>query len=337
MRTQVTLSEVAEAAGVHTSTASRALNKQTRSVVNPETVERVLAAAKRLDYSPHPLARGLRTNRTMTVAMVIPDIENPLFGPIIAGAEERLVDDDFSLVISDASRQPETAVEALVDRRVDGLIMATATTDDHLIEDLRKRHIPVVLVNRTDDGATPSIAGDDQMGIGLVVRHLVELGHTNIGHVAGPMNFSTGRDRRRAFLRSLSEAGLPTSEEQIGETPWLQVEPGFNAAKELLERRPDLTALVGANDLVAMGCYQAIRESGRVVGDDVSVTGYNDIGFLELLEPAMTSVRAPYRRMGAEAASMLLGMIGIDGESSIPESILLTPELAIRESTKPPR
>ena len=333
----MTLSEVAKAAGVHTSTASRALNEQTRSVVNPETVERVMAAAKKLDYSPHPLARGLRTNRTMTVAMVIPDIENPLFGPIIAGAEERLVADNYSLLVSDAGRQPETAVEALVDRRVDGLIMATASINDHMIEDLRRRNVPLVLVNRTDDGATPAIFGDDHAGIQLVIEHLVGLGHRSIGHVAGPEDISTGRHRRLAFQNSMDAAGVPVSDDLIEQASWFQVEPGCKSAKILLERRPDITALVAANDLIAMGCYQAIRESGRTVGVDVSVTGYNDIGFLELLEPAMTSVRVPYRRMGAEAASMLLDIVEDGEELSRQKSVRLAPHLSIRESTGAPR
>jgi LacI family transcriptional regulator len=327
------LSDVADEAGVHTSTASRALNAETRAVVNPETVERVLAAAQKLDYTPHPLARGLRTNRTMTVAMVIPDIENPLFGPIVAGAEETLVDAGYSLVISDASRQPETAVEALVDRRVDGLIMATAANDDDLIEDLRRRDIPVVLVNRTD-GTTPGISGDDEAGIGLVVDHLIELGHKTIGHVAGPLNISTGRDRCQAFLRSIRTAGLDDSTDLVEHASWFQVAPGRAAAAQLLERRPDITALIGANDLIAMGCYQAVRDRGRVVGTDISVTGYNDIGLLELLEPPMTTVSVPYRRMGGEAASMLLQMV-VDDHASV-GSVQLTPRLIVRESTKPP-
>lgn len=334
MKSQVTLSDVANEAGVHTSTASRALNAATRSVVNPETVERVLAAAAKLDYSPHPLARGLRTNRTMTVAMVIPDIENPLFGPIIAGAEETLVDNGYSLVVSDSSRQPETAVEALVDRRVDGLIMATATSDDEMIRDLTRRGIPVVLVNRSD-GHTAGISGDDEVGIGLVVDHLVGLGHSAIGHVAGPMNISTGRDRCDAFFTSMRRVGLEVSEDLVEHASWFQVAPGRAAAGRLLRRRPDVTALIGANDLIAMGCYQAIRDSGRKVGADISVTGYNDIGFLDLLEPAMTTVNVPYRQMGAEAASMLLAMVG-NGPASEIESIRLMPRLKVRESTGPP-
>lgn len=334
-----TLKDVAEKAGVHTSTASRALNELTRSVVNVDTVERVLEAARQLGYAPHPLARGLRTNRTMSVGIVIPDVENPLFGPIIAGVESALGDDGYSLLIANTEPDdpdPDSAIQPLVDRRVDGLILATATRDDHALERLKERGIPVVLVNRTAENVRlPAILGDDHAGIGLAVEHLVDVGHTAIGHVAGPSALSTGRARREAFMTWSGRLGLVSDRSNVEEARWFQVAPGHLAAKTLLERRPDLTAIVAGNDLLALGAYKAIREMGLQVGSDISVVGYNDIPLLDLMEPGLTSVRVPYREMGAEAARRLL--LGIGRLTDDVATIMLTPTLSVRGSTGPVR
>lgn len=342
MTSRITLRDVAHEAGVHVSTASRALNTETRGVVNSDTVKRVLDAADRLGYRPNPLAQGLRKNRTLTVGMVIPDIENPLFGPIIAGAEQALGGVGYSLLIANADRGGEShtgdVVRALVEKRVDGMVLATASRSDELIAELLETGMVVVLVNRATEGLpVPAILGDDIVGIGLVVDHLVDLGHERIGHVAGPQNLSTGMGRRQAFLSRMHSLGLAVDSSAVEEADWFQLEPGYQACRRLLERRPDLTALVAANDLIALGCYRAVRELGREVPHEVSVVGYNDMPLLDLMQPALTSVRVPYRQMGVTAAETLLSQLpggpGIEGGMSI----RLTPRLMVRDSTAPPR
>jgi LacI family transcriptional regulator len=341
MADRTTLKDVAREAGVHVSTASRALNPMTSSVVNPDTVERVASVAKRLGYRPHPLARGLRTNQTMSVGMVIPDVENPLFGPIIAGAESVLVEEGYSVVIGNADRgavHAEAVVADLIERHIDGLLLATATRSDDVVADLRRQEVATVLVNRrVDDGLTPAIIGDDRAGIGLAVEHLASLGHRHIGHVSGPSWVSTGRDRRHAFLGCLDELDLEAEPDRVEEADWFQVEPGYRACLALLERRPEVTAIVAANDLLGLGCYRAIRSLGQEVPVDVSVTGYNDIPLLDLMQPAMTAVRVPYREMGARGASTLLALMA--GAEPTPEEMVvrLAPTLAVRASTAPPR
>lgn len=323
---------------MHISTASRALNPGTAAVVNPETLERVTEAARRLGYRPHPLARGLRTNRTMSVGMVIPDVENPLFGPIIAGAESVLVEEGYSVLIGNADRGPshaETVIEEMRERHVDGLILATAGRQESEAAASARKEIPVVLVNRTVDGDTvPSIVGDDHAGIGLAVEHLAGLGHQRIGHVAGPSWVSTGLGRRQAFLHWMTRMGLHSDEDLVEEAEWYQLEPGYTAAVALLDRHPELTAIVAANDLLGLGCYRAIRSLGKEVASDVSVTGYNDIPLLDLMQPAMTAVRVPYREMGATAATTILSLMGGEEVSTAP--VRLTPSLVVRASTAPP-
>ena len=339
MNGRPTLKDVAREAGVHVSTASRALNPATSSVVNPDTLKRVVDAARKLGYRPHPLARGLRTNQTMSVGIIIPDVENPLFGPIVAGAESVLVEEGYSLLIGNADRgveHAEAVIEDMIERHVDGLILATVTREDGQLNAASAQGIPVVLVNRTvDDGDVPAIIGDDDAGIALAVDHLVSLGHRRIGHVAGPSWVSTGITRREGFVAAMTRHGLEVGADLIEEAEWYQVEPGANAAAALLERHPDLTAIVAANDLLALGCYRAIRSLGKEVGTDISVTGYNDIPLLDLMQPPMTAVRVPHRQMGAEAALTLLAMsAGADHHRGTKR---LTPTLVVRGSTAPPK
>lgn len=274
----------------------------------------------------------------MSVGVIIPDVENPLFGPIIAGVESVLVEDGYSVLIGNADRGPNHAdslVEDMLERHVDGLILATP---GRVVSDTARqaqRDVSMVLVNRSvDDDSIPAIVGDDHAGIGLAVRHLRELGHERIGHVAGPEWVSTGRGRRDAFLAWMSTVGLEADIDLVEEAEWYQVEPGTTAALALLSRHPDLTAIVAANDLLGLGCYRAVRSLGKVIGVDVSITGYNDMPLLDLMQPSLTAVRVPYRRMGVDAATTLLALIA--GEDVSPGRVLLSPTLATRSSTGPP-
>ncbi len=343
VKDRVTLRDVAREAGVHVSTASRALNEQTRSVVRPETTQRVLEMAEKLGYTPNRLAIGLRTDRSMTIGMVISDIENPVFGPIIAGVEASVGKEGYSTLIAEGLANDHAAlspvIDALVDRRVDGMILAMATRTGENAARLKRLGIPVILVNRTvDDVGVASIIGDDEHGIGLSVRHLAELGHRRIGHVAGPVETSTAIGRLRGFHSHMEELGLDHPDEVVEATEWYQIDPGYKSASILLDRRPDLTALIAANDLIALGAYRAIRERGLEVGADISVTGYNDMMLLDMIDPSLTSIRVPYRQMGAEAAAALLEMMNAsDDDQPTPVRRRLRPTLSVRNSTRPPR
>ncbi|HEU4320595.1 MAG TPA: LacI family DNA-binding transcriptional regulator [Acidimicrobiia bacterium] len=338
----MTLRDVARAAGVHVSTASRALNEETRSVVHPQTTERVLAVAEELGYTPNPLAKGLRTNKSMTIGMVISDIENPVFGPIIAGVEATVGREGYSTLIAEAIAHDPAAltpvIDALVDRRVDGMVLAMATRSGENAARLKRLGVPVVLVNRAvDDVEVASIVGDDQFGIGLSVQHLAGLGHELIGHLAGPMETSTALGRLQGYHKHMEELGLDHPDSAVESAEWYQIEPGYKAAGVLLDRRPDLTALVAANDLIALGAYRAIRERGLEVGADISVTGYNDMMLLDMIQPSLTSIRVPYREMGSEAAELLLQMMTHPDPESEPHGTKrLRPSLSARDSTQPP-
>jgi len=339
VRTAVTIRDVAREAGVHPGTVSRALNQETRVLVNQETARRVLAAAERLGYRPNRIARGLKTNRSHTIGVLIPDITNPLFPPILRGIEDRLADDGYTALIVNTDNDPvreRSHVEAMRARQVDGFISATARLDRELLDEIGAGSTPLVLVNRSlEDGSVTSVTVNDRRGIKLAVDHVVGLGHARIGHVAGPQNLSTGHRRHLGFLEAMHAAGLDAPAECVQFAHFFTDDEGAQACAALLEADPQITAIVAGNDLLALGCYDALRTRGVRCPQDISVVGFNDMPFIGRLLPPLTSVRIPQREVGTVAADLLLEQL-IDGAGPARE-ILLEPTLIVRGSTAAPR
>ena len=336
---RVTIQDVARAARVHASTVSRALNPHARALVTPAVAERVRAVAGRLGYVPDPVAAGLRTRRTATVGVLIPDLANPVFPPILRGIESALFEAGYTAIIANTDNDPDRACQALerlAARRVDGMILATVTHGDPLVARCRKLGLPVVLVNRGGDaGSASSVTNDDMRGIAAAVEHLVGLGHRRIVHVSGPRGLSTGAARRASFLAALRAHGLEAGDALIAEAASYSIAAGIPAAATLLDRHPDLTAIVAANDLLALGCYDELARRGRTCPRDVSVTGYNDMPFADRFAPPLTTVRIAHRAMGVEVARVLLAEIA--SARARRQQIRLEPELVVRGSTAPPR
>ncbi len=337
-RDTVTIRDVAREAKVHPGTVSRALNAQTRGLVNRGTAERVVLAAQRLGYRPNPIARGLKTNRSYTVGVLIPDITNPLFPPILRGIEDRLDRAGYTALIvntdNDAERE-RSHLEAMRARQVDGFIAATARLDRELLGELAAAGIPLVLINRSlEDAAVPAVAVDDRAGIGLAVRHVAGLGHARIAHLAGPQNTSTGHRRRLGFLEAMNTIGLDVPDPRVHVSRWYAEDEGARGCSRLLDTGADVTAIVAANDLLAIGCYDALAARRLHCPDDVSIVGFNDMPFIDRLSPPLTSVRVPQRELGAAAADLLLKRLADDAPKA--REILLEPGLIVRGSTAPP-
>ena len=261
------LKDVAKAAGVHTGTASRALNDRTASMVSPQTMERVREAADALGYRVNRVARGLKTSRSFTIGMLVPDITNPFFPPMVRGAGDGLSQAGYTLVLADTDNDPakERLHQALMlERQVDGLLLATARRRDDVVEELITTGLPFVLVNRTiDRGGVSAVIPDDQAGMALAVDHLHALGHRIIGHVAGPATTSTGARRAAGFdaaVRSLGVEPGPTIE-----APSFTVEGGRAVAERLLTGPTRPSAIVAANDLIALGALDVAASLGSVL------------------------------------------------------------------------
>jgi LacI family transcriptional regulator, galactose operon repressor len=338
MRSSVTIRDVARVAEVHPGTVSRALNEQTRALVNPETAERVLRVAGELGYRVNPIARGLKTNRSFTVGVLIPDLTNPLFPPIVRGIEDRLEHAGYTSLIVNTDNDPDrehAQADAMRARQVDGLIAATARLDAEPLADAAAAGIPIVLVNRSfEDRALPAVTVDDRHGIRLAVDHVADLGHTRIGHVAGPQNVSTGHRRYLGFLAAMEAHGLDVAAERISYADLFAEADGRRACAEVLAAVPQVTAIVAANDRLAMGCYDAVAAEGLTCPQDISIVGFNDMPFVDRLRPPLTTVRVPQREIGTAAADLLLAQLTDDPEP--PREVLLEPTLVVRSSTAPP-
>src|ERR1700744_5124296 len=234
----VTLRDVAVRAGVHPATASRALNPETRILVSEDTARRVLDAAEALGYSPTPVARSLRTRRSHTIGVLIPDLNNPLFPPMIRGIEDRLAERGYVALIGDTDS--DLAKERLVfdqmrARHVDGFVMATAISGSPILAEAAESDVPVVLMNRTSqDYPFSSVSVDNEQGVRAAVGHLAALGHTRIGHIAGPQNVSTGAARLRGFHAGMAAHKLPVTDGQIVYASAYSLEEGVRCAGELL-------------------------------------------------------------------------------------------------------
>jgi LacI family transcriptional regulator len=334
-----TLKDVAGEAGVHPATASRALNPETRHLVNDETAQRVHRVADSLGYQPNPIARSLKTARSSSIGLVIPDLTNPLFPPIVRGVEDVLGGVGYNAWIvntdNDAARET-AAVESLQNRSVEGFVFATARLHHPLLERLAAGGTPTVLVNRRlAMSDIPSVTGDDAGGIAMAMRHLVDLGHRKIVHLAGPQDLSTGVNRLRAFRQALEDHGLENSPSRLKLcSAWAET-AGAKAVTELLDDGVEFTAVVAGNDLLALGCYDALAERGLSCPGDISVVGFNDMPFVDKLSPPLTTVHIPHYEVGAEAAHLLLERLRAPNRPA--RSILLPLTLVNRQSTAPPR
>jgi LacI family transcriptional regulator len=338
----VTLRDVARRAGVHPATASRALNPETRLLVSDDTARRITEAAAALGYRPNAVARSLRTRRSHTIGVLIPDLNNPLFPPMVRGLEDRLAADGYVALIGNTDGRPERerqAFEQMRARHVDGFAVATAHRHSPLLAAAAAEGLNVVLMNRVADGTGfPSVSADNELGARLAVAHLLAAGHRRIAALAGPQCLSTGQRRHQGFQAAMAAAGV--APEAVVFAAAFTIEEGHRLGRELLAARPGLTAIAAANDMLAVGCYEAIDEAGLSCPADVSVTGFNDMPFIDRLRPPLTTVAFPHYRLGTEAAAMLLARLpgSPDRTPGSAPALLLVPELVARGSVAaPPR
>jgi LacI family transcriptional regulator len=331
----VTLRDVAAALGIHVSTVSRALDARTQQRVSTAVREQVRQAADRLGYQPNAAAYSLRTSRTRTVGVIVPDITDPVFPPIIRGIEEGLERHGYVAVLGntdgDVGREAKL-VSTLISRGVDGFIVASLRRHDATVAKLTAER-PVVTVTRSAETARfSSVVHDESDGIRRILTHLAALGHRAIGSIAGPGSVSTGFERLRAFRSELQALGMPASERLIVVASKFTEEDGERCTEELLARGVPFTALVCANDRLAIGAIAALQRNGLACPGDVSVTGFNDMALAARLAPPLTTVRLQHHRAGLEAAEILIDTL--EGRSPEPRHVVLPTEFVIRGSTR---
>jgi LacI family transcriptional regulator len=290
-----------------------------------------------LGYSTNTLARGLRTSRSQTVGVLLPDLNNPLFPPIVRGIEDALLPHGYTALIASTDNDAERErvyFRALLSRQVDGFIIATARDLDPVLDEARARDVAVVLVNRTDTARGFSlVTGEDREGVRAAVRHLADLGHRRIAHLAGPDGVSSATTRRSAFREAIANLGIPAEDAPVFPCAAFTEDAGLAATAQALAHSPKPTAVLAANDLIALGALRAIKAHGLRCPQDVSVVGFNDMRFADAFDPPLTTVHVPHQLMGAEAGRLLLDQFGRTGP--VAKSVLLPLTLVVRASTAP--
>ena len=329
----VTLADVAGEAGVSVMTVSRVVND--RPGVGPATRRKVRDAIRLLGYRPNIVARGLKAARSHTLGLLVPDITNPYFPDIVRGAEDVAFEAGYTVLLNNVIEDVEREAAALLafeDRRVEGVIACSPRLPEDRLHELLRRHEAAVVVNRR---APPVVAGsvrvDHEVGGRSIVRHVLASGARRLGLLAGPPDSAAGQERRTGIERELAghDVDLPLNRILPGRPT---LEGGTSAAHELLDRAPDVDALICFNDLVAAGALQALTERGLRVPDDVAVVGYDDIAFARMFTPPLTTLRVPTYELGAEAMRMLLARMQ-GRQRSV--GIVVQPELIVRGSTRP--
>jgi DNA-binding LacI/PurR family transcriptional regulator len=328
------LEDVARSAGVSKSIASRVLNGDPDLLVRPETRERVVRAARELSYRPHAAARGLKRAETGALALLVPALTNPVYVRIIRGAFERALERDFVVLLVedvDPARAEETASRLGQAGRIDGIVVASARPGHPLLRWLRRQGMPHVFVNRAVARSGRNVVMDEARASAAAVDHLAALGHRRIGHVAGPVELDTARRRAASFRAHAASRGLrfEANEGDFDEAG------GAAAARLLLERHGDLTALYTSTLTQAVGVLHAAWELGLDVPADLSLIAYDDMPLADYLRPPLTTVRMPLAELGAAAVDALVDQLvgGAPRDVTVPTE----PEVVVRGSTSRPR
>lgn len=303
----VTLKDVAAASGVSISTASRALDE--RSTSRSAAAAHVRKVAEELGYRRNSFASSLRRGETRTLGVLVPRLSDTVMALMFEALERAASARGYFAMVASSGDDPEDerrAAETLLDRNVDGLILATARIGDELPQLLRQRRVPHALVLRTD-GQSPSAIGDDEVGGYLAVRHLVDLGHRDIAVITGPDFTSTGTARLAGARKALSEAGIQPREEWLIAAGY-GIENGYTAGETLLAGTPESrpTAIFAANDNIAMGVMAAAQHNGINIPDDLALVGYNDTPLSARLPTPLTSVRVPLDQIAATAIDLIV-------------------------------
>jgi len=329
------LKDVAAHAGVSIGTVARVLREDPALVVRPETRSRVLLSAAALDYRPNRLASGLRTRRAGTIALFLPDPHNLGWTDMVVGIEKTVVAFDALLATADVrgpNLNPDIFARFVLERRVDGVLVAVGLLDDELVARLAMRGMPMVAINSRTEAVAGSVVMADEQGSRLAVRHLADLGHTRIGHVTGTLFADVTRRREQGYRDAMAGLGLVIEPGWIGHGP--PTEAGAQqVTSEMLalpvERRP--TGILCANLTAALGAHTALRAHGYRAPADMSVIAFDDHPIEEHLDPPLTVVAMPMAEMGARGARMLF-----DAIAGVPVHHVVIddqPRLMIRAST----
>ena len=330
------IKDIAREAGVSTATVSHVINKT--KYVTDETRERVQQAIKKFNYHPNAHAQMLALGKSKIIGLLVSDISNPFFPEIIKSVEAAVIEKGYDLILLNTNYDTERAVEdvhRLIQMKVAGIVLMIAEFDEALIEIARRKKTNIVFHDLGVVGEKMSnVILDYVVGIEEAVQHLVSLGHKNIAHISGLHEIHSGRVREEAFINAMKKHFPRSKPPKIYEGDF-RFEGGRRAAYQMLQEKDVPTAVVVANDLMALGAMQEFKAAGLRVPQDISIVGFDDIAFAALAEPPLTTVCSPRVEIGRRAVEAL--MLTIDHPQQQGIEVRIPTYLMKRNSTAPPR
>ncbi|MEB8433518.1 LacI family DNA-binding transcriptional regulator [Cocleimonas sp. KMM 6892] len=330
-----TLQDVAAKANVSTATVSRCLNAPDK--VRTEVQQKINQAIDELGYVPDGAARALASRRTNTVGVIVPTIDNSIFSKALQYLQTGLNKANYTLLLTNNSFSEEIElreVQTLLSRGIDGIVMVGAQHHPEIYKAINRYQIPIVNLWIYDPDSEYSCIGFDHIKAGKqITKHLLELGHESFGVISGTReNNDRAEERFKGLKQQLDEAGIILEDDRVIDCRF-SVENGSKSFHKLLDRHPDITAIICGNDVLAIGALHGAQERGIRVPEDLSITGFDNIEILPFLKPSLTTINSPSRRMGEKAADYILQQI--KDKTNIIERIELEAELIVRETTGP--
>ena len=339
----VTIKDIAKVAGVSHTTVSRALHSSPE--ISVKTASRIRQIAAQLGYVPNSVARGLKTNRSRVLGVIVRRIVDPYISELLQGIEEVLRAEGYSLFLAASQRDPELEkkiAQAMSERRVDGAIICSTEVSEEHRRQLERFGVPTVLINNqaADDG-TYSVYHDDIFGSQEMTRHLIALGHRRIAYLGNAHAGRLTAFRLQGYTQAMSAAGLPVLPELVVEAPNGLPQGGAIGAQSLLELAEPPTAIFCYNDMIAIGAIQALQGAGLRIPSDCSVAGFDNIDLAAYVTPPLTTFDQPKLELGRQAAQMMLRLLAKGGQAEAasdtdPNVVVLRGKICVRRSTAPP-
>lgn len=313
---RVTISSIAHEIGVSNTLVSMVLNgKGNANSINKETQKRVLDKAREMNYQPNQVARGLRTGTTKTIGLIVADISNPIYSRVARIAEDYANQEGYSLFVcsSDEDENREKKLlQMLVDRQVDGIILASTMQNPDTIQKLINQNFPIVLFDRYFDGLECNYVGaDNETATQEAIHHLIKKGHQNIGFLTlSPEHISSLRDRKKGFQNAMENAGLKIYPNHMLELGFDDLKyKNYEKIQDFLKNNPDMTAIFTTNNNLAVGCLDATHQLGKRIPEDISLITFDDVELFQYTNPPLSSIAQPIEKIGEIAISSLLQQI----------------------------
>lgn len=329
----VTIKDIAKAADVSVTTVSRVLND--KPDVSPNTRENVLEKINELGYKPNSIARGLALQKTNTLGLIIPDISNPFFPDIARGVEDMANQKGYSVIFCNTDneqKKEKEAIELMKEKQVDGILLSLSTTNEKELKNLRQVEYPIVQIDRKIPNINyPSITIDNVKSAYTATKFLIENGHKKIAHITGDLETITGYQRLKGFKKAISEKNIKLNNAYIKDGDYSK-RSGYDNMLALLKSNNPPSAVFIANDLMAVGAYQAVFEMNLSIPEDISIIGHDNIDVTKLVNPTLTTMAQPKYKLGKKAVQLLIAEIESNELSN--EEIILNTNLINRNSIR---